>query len=109
HGDYRLNCFHSLRKPHDPSFRAKRGIPLEYGQQTEGFLASLGMTAFGPVLPATYHEHTGHNTYAVWPPSTTRTWPVTKSEALDARKTAAPFKSSSLPKRPRGILFRKFS
>src|SRR6185436_8596731 len=31
----------------------------------------------------------GHQ--ALWPPSTTTTWPVTKSDAREARKTAAPF------------------
>jgi hypothetical protein len=35
------------KKLNDPSFRAKRGIPLAlFGSKEEGFLASLGMTMF---------------------------------------------------------------
>src|SRR5918997_6992023 len=35
--------------------------------------------------------------FACEPPSTIKIFPVTKSDAFEARKTAAPFKSSSLP------------
>src|SRR5262250_3063978 len=40
------------------------------------------------------------------PPSTARTWPVTKLAASDARKTAAPTSSLSFPKRPMGVRVR---
>src|ERR1700735_899564 len=46
---------------------------------------------------------------ADWPPSTTRMFPVTKSDASEARKIAAPFKSCGPPKRPKGTSARSAS
>src|SRR6516164_6597477 len=45
------------------------------------------------------------NYCAVQPPSTTRTWPVTKLDARDARNTAGPPISSVWPQRPIGVFF----
>src|SRR5699024_11125366 len=38
------------------------------------------------------------------PPSTNNRWPLTKSEALEARKTAEPINSSGSPQRSAGVL-----
>src|SRR5437867_10201568 len=53
-----------------------------------------------------YHAYYGGSTRQshMWtPPSTTTTWPVMKSEALEARKSAAPTISSGCPWRPSGV------
>src|SRR5581483_9135066 len=44
--------------------------------------------------------------HADWPPSTMIVCPVTKSEAAEARKTTAPFRSSGPPKRRSGMCSR---
>src|SRR3712207_727985 len=43
------------------------------------------------------------------PPSTVRTWPVTKAAPGAARKATAAATSSGVPKRPRGVCLRRLS
>ena len=38
------------------------------------------------------------------PPSTYRMWPLTKSDASEARNTAGPMRSSVVPQRAAGVL-----
>src|SRR5262249_10360861 len=46
----------------------------------------------------------GRQPRTVWPPRTTRTWPVRWEEAPLARKTAGPVTSSARPQRPIGTV-----
>lgn len=46
---------------------------------------------------------TEYYTAASMPPSTKMIWPLTKFEASEARKTAAPISSWGLPHRPAGV------
>ena len=70
------------------------------------------MPLFGAVGPETHRADRNHVTTARRatrhsaariPPSTYTTWPLTKSDARDARNTAAPTRSSGRPHRPAGV------
>lgn len=59
-----------------------------------------GVTGGGqprPLQPGAFH------TTAVIPPSTYNTWPLTKSEADEERKTSEPTRSWTRPQRPAGV------
>jgi hypothetical protein len=72
--------------------RLWKNFPHCHSERNSSATNGLGMTK-SCVFPQSVQRTSPQKHYAVWPPSTTNKCPVTKSDALEARNTAAPFKS----------------
>ena len=93
--------------------RCPRPVPMGTGgnllilKTYFGVQAPLTLLMGGPAMPvagpATFHRIGHGQSEAVMPPSTKSVWPLTKLEASEARKIAAPTSSSTSPQRPAGV------
>src|SRR5690606_4590373 len=76
-------------------FASGVGAPDAVGREEDEFALVVHGDALG--------KGSGRQTTALSPPSMVRIWPLTKSEAVEARKTQAPVRSAGVPQRAAGV------
>ena len=76
--------------------------PVEQRRRVVGPIADVVVDAVAEAFGGVQVGH-GIQPLSIWPPSTTRVWPVIQPAQGEARNRAACAISSGVPKRPNGI------